>query len=115
MKHEFSSLIVTGAIGLTLTFSLAPRAGAQQKASPSVKGETVTATGCVTQDPKEKNEYMITGEDGKTWGLKSNTVKLSQHLNHKVTVTGKVTKGGHESEAGDVNVSELTMVSTSCK
>jgi len=115
MKYKCSSLIVTGAIGLTLTFGLTPRAYSQEKASTSVKGQTVTATGCVTQDPKEKNEYMITGEDGKTWGLKSNTVKLSQHLNHKVTVTGKVTKGGHESEAGDVNVSELKMVSDTCK
>ena len=67
------------------------------------------------KDEKEKNEYLITGEDGKTWGLKSTSVKLADHLNHKVTVTGKVTKEGHESEAGDLNVSELKMVSTTCQ
>ena len=115
MKHKLSNAIVTGAIGFALTCGLAPRADSKDNAGASMKGQTVTATGCLTQDPKEKNEYMITGEDGKTWGLKSNTVKLSQHLNHKVTVTGKVTKGGHESEAGDVNVSDLKMVSDTCK
>ena len=57
----------------------------------------------------------FTGEDGKSRGLTSNTAKLGEHLNHKVTVTGKVTKVGHESEAGVVNVSDLKMVSTTCK
>jgi hypothetical protein len=47
---------------------------------------------------------MKDGEDGKTWGLKSNSVKLADHLNHRVTVTGKVTKEGHETEAGDLSI-----------
>ena len=114
MKYKFTSAIVTGAMGLALTCGLATQADAKGK-SGSMKGHTVTATGCLTQDAKEKNEYMITGEDGKTYGLKSTAVKLSEHLNHKVTVTGKMTKGAHESEAGDVNVSSLKMVSESCK
>ena len=115
MTHKFSNAFATGALGIALTCGLAPHADSQDKAGANMKGQTVTATGCLTQDPKEKNEYMITSEDGKTWGLKSNTVKLSQHLNHKVTITGKVTKGGHESEAGDVSVSDLKMVSDTCK
>ena len=78
-------------------------------------GQTMTVTGCVQKDTKEKNEYLITGEDGKTWGLKSSSVKLADHVNHKVTVSGKVTKEGHENEAGDLNVSDLKMVSTSCQ
>jgi len=115
MKYILSSAVITGAMGLALTCSGASAADPQEKVNANMKGQNVTATGCLTQDPKEKNEYMITGEDGKTWGLKSNTVKLSEHLNHKVTVTGKVTKGAHESEAGDVNVSKLDMVSATCK
>jgi hypothetical protein len=114
MMNKLSGAIVTGSIALGLTCGLAPHAYSKDKAA-KITGQTITATGCLTQDPKEKNEYLITGEDGKTWGLKSNAVKLSEHLNHKVTVTGKVTKGGHESEAGDVNVSDLKMVSTTCK
>jgi hypothetical protein len=75
----------------------------------------MTVTGCLTKDAKEKDEYVIRGEDGKTWGLKSTSVKLADHLNHKITVTGKVTKEGHENEAGDLNVSDLKMVSESCQ
>jgi len=105
---------MTGAIGIALTCGLATRADSKNKA-PKMTGQTMTVTGCLSQDTKEKNEYLITGEDGKTWGLKSTAVKLHDHLNHKVTITGKVTRGGHESEAGDVNVSNLKMVSENCK
>jgi hypothetical protein len=35
-----------------------------EKVGAVMKGQTVMATGCLTQEPKEKNEYMITGEDG---------------------------------------------------
>ena len=59
-------------------------------------GQEVTATGCLTKEAKEKKEFLITGEDGRTWGLKSSSVNLADHLNHKVTVTGKVTKKEHE-------------------
>lgn len=115
MKHRIAGAVIAGSLGLALTCGVTPRASAQDNVEANIKGQSITATGCLTQDPKEKDEYMITGEDGKIWGLKSSTVKLSQHLNHKVTVTGKVTKGAHESEAGDVNVSELKMVSDTCK
>jgi len=113
MMHKHSTAILTGVCGLALTFGPTPRAqAADEKAA---KGQTITATGCLTKDTKEKDEFMITGEDGKTWGLKSDTVKLNAHLNHKVTVTGKVTEGEHGKEAGDVNVSDLKMVSNTCK
>jgi hypothetical protein len=111
--------MLAGVLGLAMTggFAQAQSSEPQGTANRSVKmtGQTMTVTGCLQKDPKEKNEYLITGEDGKTWGLKSSAVKLSEHLNHKVTVTGKVTKEGHESEAGDVNVSELKMVSETCQ
>jgi hypothetical protein len=115
MKYKYSSGILTGALGLALAFGLTPRAESKDKAGAKITGQTITATGCLTKEAKEKNEYLITGEDGKTWGLKSTTVKLNDHLNHKVTITGKVTKGGHGKEAGDMNVSDLKMVSETCK
>jgi hypothetical protein len=115
MVQKYSSAILTGALGLALTVGLTPRAESKDKAGAKITGQTMTSTGCLTKEAKEKNEYLITGDDGKTWGLKSNTVKLSDHLNHKVTVTGKVTKGGHGNEAGDVNLSDLKMVSETCK
>jgi len=54
-----------------------------------------TVTGCL-QKGTEAGEYSITGEDGKTWGLHSTSVKLDQHLDHKVTVTGSLR---HETKA----------------
>jgi len=79
-------------------------------------GQEMTVTGCLTKEAKEKNEFLISGEDGRTWGLKSTSVKLADHLNHKVTVTGKVTKKEHEGkEAGDLKVSNLQMVSQTCQ
>ena len=114
MMYKYSRTILAGVCGLALAFGLPPQADAKEKAA-KITGQTMSATGCLTKEPKEKNEYMITGEDGKTWGLKSNTVKLNDHLNHKVTITGKVTKGEHGNEAGDMNVSALTMVSDTCK
>ena len=122
MTSKFSTAILTGLIGLALTCALAqdPAGANDQKQghanrSAKMTGQTMTVTGCVQKDTKEKNEYLITGEDGKTWGLKSSSVKLADHVNHKVTVSGKVTKEGHENEAGDLNVSDLKMVSTSCQ
>ena len=122
MKHKLSSAILASVIGLALTCgpALAQASDQSEKSGSAnrnakITGQTMTVTGCLTKDEKEKNEYLITGEDGKTWGLKSSSVKLGDHLNHKVTVTGKVTKEGHEKEAGDLNVSNLKMVSESCQ
>jgi len=112
MTHK--QTILTGICGLALTFGLTPSADAKDKAA-KITSQTMSATGCLSKDAKEKNEYVITGDDGKTWGLKSNTVKLADHVNHKTTVTGKVTKGEHGTEAGDMNVSEVKMVSENCK
>ena len=77
-------------------------------------------------------EYSITGEDGKTYGLRSKSVNLSEHLGHKVTITGTLRpesaekeKGEmtehekheqHETtEAGDIQVSDVKMVSDKCQ
>jgi hypothetical protein len=60
-----------------------PSASAQEKSA----GGKTTVTGCL-QKGDEAGEYSITGEDGKTYELRSKTVKLSQHLGHKVTISG---------------------------
>ena len=85
-------------------------------------------TGCL-QKGDEPGEYSITGEDGKTYGLRSKAVNLSQHLGHKVTITGTLRaesaekeKGEAEEhekkeavEAGDIRVTDLKMVSDKCQ
>jgi len=51
------------------------------------KHPPVEVTGCL-QKTDEAGEFSITAEDGKTWDLRSRTVKLSKHVGHKVAVTG---------------------------
>ena len=97
--------------------------------SKGVDNKTVQGwTGCL-QKGDEADEFSITGEDGKTYGLRSSAVDLSKHLGHKVTVTGTLKAESYEkekeeteehekkeaAEAGDIRVTNLKMVSDSCK
>jgi len=106
-------------IALMIVVTFAIYAGSQ------AKSETKTVTGCL-QKGDEPNEYSITDTSGNTYGLRSSDVKLSDHLGHKVTVTGKMKaeseekeereeKGTNKKEVGDIQVTKLTMVSTSCQ
>jgi hypothetical protein len=123
-------LFILLAFALTLGAYVTPSASAQEK----MAGNKTSVTGCL-QKGDQPGEYSITGEDGKTYGLRSKMVKLSQHLGHKVTVTGTLRpesaekeKGeAHEhekkeaaekkeaTEAGDIRVSDLKMVSEKCQ
>ena len=90
------------------------------------KGGNKTVTGCL-QKGDEADEFSLTGDDGKVYDLKSSSVKLAEHVGHKVTVSGTFkpesyekdeAKEGKESgkkEAGDIQVSNLKMVSSSCQ
>ena len=107
------------------------KSGAQEsKATKSAK-EAKTVTGCL-QKGDEPGEFSIKGEDGKVWGLKSSSVKLEEHLGHKVSVTGSATeesraeenrekregeveKAASKEEYGDIRVMSLKMISDSCK
>lgn len=111
------------------TFALAlgmfavPIAGTQET---SANAKT-TVTGCL-QKGDEAGEYSITGQDGKTYGLRSTSVNLSKHLGHKVTVMGALKPESEEhekneakensqkegAEVGDIRVSSLKMVSETC-
>jgi hypothetical protein len=99
-----------------------------QTAAPEKKAEkSQTVTGCL-QKGDEAGEFSIKGEDGKTWGLRSTSVKLDQHIGHQVTVTGSTThetkaeekkegqveNAGSKMEYADLTVTSLKMVSESC-
>lgn len=103
--------------------------GNMQAGDSAMKGQAVTATGCLQQG-KEPGGYYLTGEDGKAWELTGTKVKLADHVGHKVTVTGHPVQRTEaqegkmatqeKSEAGggqyaDLHVSNLKMVSSSCK
>ena len=117
-------LLLMAAVAFVLGFYCTPTGFAQEKSA----GGKTTVTGCL-QKGDEADEFSITGEDGKTYGLRSSAVDLSKHLGHKVTVTGtfkaesyekeKGEREEHEkkeaTEAGDIRVTNLKMVSDSCK
>jgi hypothetical protein len=108
-----------------LCLSLCPVALIAQTAKAE-KSQTVT--GCL-QKGDEAGEFSLKGEDGKTWGLRSTSVKLDQHIGHQVTVTGSTThetkaeekkegqmeNAGSKTEYADLTVTKLKMVSDSCK
>ena len=111
-----------------LCLSLCPVALIAQTAAPEKKAEkSQTVTGCL-QKGDEAGEFSIKGEDGKTWGLRSTSVKLDQHIGHQVTVTGSTThetkaeekkegqveNAGSKMEYADLTVTSLKMVSESC-
>ena len=111
-----------------LCLSLRPVALIAQTAAPEKKAEkSQTVTGCL-QKGDEAGEFSIKGEDGKTWGLRSTSVKLDQHIGHQVTVTGSTThetkaeekkegqveNAGSKTEYADLTVTNLKMVSDSC-
>jgi hypothetical protein len=106
---------------------------AQEKPEKAEKtAHTRTVTGCL-QKGDEPGEFSLAAEDGKTYGLRSASVKLDQHLGHKVTVTGstkheskaekaeeekkegQVEKASSKEEYADLDVTSLKMVSDSCK
>jgi hypothetical protein len=112
------------ALSVALCLYAVPIAGTQETAE---RGKT-TVTGCL-QKGDEAGEYSITGQDGKTYGLRSKSVNLSKHLGHKVTVTGTLKPESEEkekgeakensqkegAEAGDISVRSLKMVSETCQ
>ena len=83
------------------------------------KNETIS--GCVVQGP-QANEYSIKAQDGKTYDMHSSSVKLAEHMGHQVEVTGTVTTKkaktetttGLPAETGQIHVSSLKMISTTC-
>jgi hypothetical protein len=89
--------------------------------------KTKAVTGCL-QKGDQPDEFSITGEDGKSWDLRSSTVKLSDHVGHQVTVTGSPTREtkaeekkegqvqnvGQKEELGELRVISLKMVRQSC-
>ena len=91
------------------------------------QSKTKAVTGCL-QKGDQADLFSITGEDGKSWNLRSSTVKLDEHVGHKVTVTGSPTREAKAEEKkegqvenaarkealGELRVTDLKMVSPNC-
>ena len=119
-------------LALVLFAGTVGRAMAQDTPS-TTHNKTRTLTGCL-QKGDDANEYKLTTAKGSTWELKSNGHRLSNHVGHTVTITGVVsnaelhgTKEDAKAEAkehgmdkdstehGHMKVTNLKMVSDSCK
>jgi hypothetical protein len=114
--------------GMTLSAAFA------QDTAPKSKAEVRSITGCLSKGDSA-NEYLLTGSDGSTWEVHSNTaVNLADHVGHTVTLKGVVANAkAHnlkedaktaatdtgvkkaDNEHGHLKVTNLKMVSESCK
>ena len=97
------------------------------------KADVRDVTGCLAQGDSAK-EFMLTGEDGSTWEVRSSQVNLAKHVGHTVTATGVVKNAAmhnmkedakdaakdsgmknNDSEHGHLTITAVKMVSESCK
>jgi hypothetical protein len=97
------------------------------------KADVRDVTGCLAKGDSAK-EFMLTGDDGSTWEVKSSKVALAEHVGHTVTATGVVSNAtAHNlkedakdaakdsgmkksnAEHGHLKVTDVKMVSDSCK
>jgi hypothetical protein len=99
--------------------------GAAQDTTETIP-KTRTVTGCL-QNGDHANEYRLIAENGK-WDLKSENVRLADHVGQRVTVDGAVSNAAfhamkedlkaevhkNPTETGDLTVTNLEMISDSC-
>jgi hypothetical protein len=95
--------------------------------APTAAAQPITVTGCL-QKGTQPGEVTITATDGKSYDLRSDSVKLDQHVGHQVTVTGTTTgetkaeekkegqveKASSKEAYGNLSVTDLKMVSETC-
>jgi hypothetical protein len=97
------------------------------------KADVRDVTGCLSKGDSAK-EFLLTGDDGSTWEVRSSAVALRKHVGHTVTATGVVsnatmhnmkedakdaaTDSGMKksnNEHGHLKITAVKMVSESCK
>ena len=97
------------------------------------KADVRDITGCLSKGDNA-NEFLLTGNDGSTWEVRSSKVALAEHVGHTVTATGVVSNAAmhnmkedakdaakdsgmakSDSEHGHLKITHVKMVSDSCK
>ena len=79
--------IVTGIIALFVFAGAAGLGCCSRTATKTTHKKTRTLTGCL-QKGEDANEYNFTAKDGGTWEIKSDSVKLDEHVGHTVKIIG---------------------------
>jgi hypothetical protein len=119
-------------LGLFMFAGAAGLAPAQDTTKATHK-KARSLTGCL-QKGDDANEYKLTTAKGSTWEIKSDSLKLGDHVGHTVTITGVVSNAKmhgmkedakaeakehgmdkDSTEHGHMTVTNLSMVSDSCK
>ncbi len=117
------NLLAVSCVAMAPAFAQSINAQEQDK---SAKIRSVT--GCLSAGDSA-NEFKLTQDDGSTWEIQSKDVKLSPHVGHTVSVTGKVwhpdMHGAKEKtkeavspdakEHGHLDATSVKMISESCK
>jgi len=115
--------------GILLCLALAFSTAAMAKS----KGDVRDVTGCLSKGDGA-NEYLLTGNHGSTWEVRSDAVALGEHVGHTVTATGVVSNAKMHNmkedaqeaakdsgmsktnkEHGHMTITNVKMVSDSCK
>ena len=97
------------------------------------KSDVRDVTGCLSKG-HSADEFLLTGNNGSTWEVRSGRVALADHVGHTVTATGVVTNAKMHNlkedakdaakdsgmkktndEHGHLTVTQVKMVSDSCK
>jgi hypothetical protein len=97
------------------------------------KSDVRTITGCLSNGDSA-NEFLLTGNDGSTWEVRSSGVALAEHVGHTVSATGAVSNAKmhnlkedakdatadsgmkkDNSEHGHLTITDVKMVSESCQ
>ena len=97
------------------------------------KGNVREITGCLSKGDSAQ-EFLLTGNDGSTWEVRSSQVDLAKHVGHTITATGAVSHAkmhnmkedtkemAHDTgmkksdtEHGHITITEVKMVSDSCQ
>jgi hypothetical protein len=97
------------------------------------KGTVRDVTGCLSKGDSAK-EFNLTATDGSTWEVQSDKVPLAEHVGHTVTATGVVSHAKmhnmkedakeaakdsgmkkSDTEHGHMTITDVKMVSESCK
>jgi hypothetical protein len=125
-------LKIAMAVIALFVFSSAAGLAARQDTTKTTHKKTRTLTGCL-QKGGDADEYKLTTANGATWEIKSDAVKLGDHVAHTVTITGVVSNAAlhgakedakaeakehgmdkESTEHGHMTVTHLKMVSDSC-
>jgi hypothetical protein len=97
------------------------------------KADIRDVTGCLSKGDSAK-EFLLTGNDGSTWEVRSSRVALAKHVGHTVTATGIVSNAKmhnmkedakemakdsgmkkSDAEHGHMKITDVKMVSDSCQ